>query len=94
MRKFFDWGAKKGSDFATSIPKQSSVEQLLAQELCKPKRSNISVASRRHVDEEHLETKIELPIPADPNLVTAQGLALIAGDVERQEKPMALFVAR
>ena len=37
----------------------------------------MSVAFRRESDEEHLEPKFELPIPAGPNLVTAQGLALI-----------------
>jgi len=38
----------------------------------------MSVAFRRESDEEHLEPKFELPIPAGPNLVTARGLALIA----------------
>ena len=37
----------------------------------------MSVAFRRDRDEEHLEPKFELPIPAGPNLVTARGLALI-----------------
>jgi transcription elongation GreA/GreB family factor len=37
----------------------------------------MSVAFRRESDEEHLEPKFELPIPAGPNLVTAHGLALI-----------------
>jgi transcription elongation GreA/GreB family factor len=37
----------------------------------------MSVAFRRESDEEHLEPKFELPIPAGPNLVTARGLALI-----------------
>jgi transcription elongation GreA/GreB family factor len=37
----------------------------------------MSVAFRRDSDEEHLEPKFELPIPAGPNLVTARGLALI-----------------
>jgi transcription elongation GreA/GreB family factor len=37
----------------------------------------VSVAFRRESDEEHLEPKFELPIPAGPNLVTAQGMALI-----------------
>jgi transcription elongation GreA/GreB family factor len=35
------------------------------------------VAFRRESDEEHSEPKFELPIPADPNTVTAQGLRLI-----------------
>jgi transcription elongation GreA/GreB family factor len=39
--------------------------------------SGMSVAFRRESDEEHLEPKFELPIPAGPNLVTARGLALI-----------------
>lgn len=38
----------------------------------------MSVAFRRESDEEHLEPKFEIPIPAGPNLVTARGLALIA----------------
>lgn len=37
----------------------------------------MSVAFRRDSDEEHLEPRFELPIPAGPNLVTARGLALI-----------------
>ena len=37
----------------------------------------MSVAFRRDSDEEHLEPKFELPIPAGPNLVTARGLELI-----------------
>jgi len=37
----------------------------------------MSVAFRRESDEEHLEPKFELPIPAGPNLVTARGLRLI-----------------
>ena len=37
----------------------------------------MSVAFRRESDEEHLEPKFEIPIPPGPNLVTAQGLALI-----------------
>lgn len=37
----------------------------------------MSVAFRRDSDEEHLEPKFELPIPAGPNLVTARGLAQI-----------------
>ena len=37
----------------------------------------MSVAFRRESDEEHLEPKFELPIPASPNLVTAAGKALI-----------------
>lgn len=37
----------------------------------------MSVAFRRESDEEHLEPKFEIPIPAGPNLVTARGLMLI-----------------
>jgi transcription elongation GreA/GreB family factor len=37
----------------------------------------MSVAFRRESDEEHLEPKFELPIPAGPNLVTARGMKLI-----------------
>ncbi len=37
----------------------------------------MSVAFRRDSDEEHLEPKFELPIPAGPNLVTPRGLTLI-----------------
>lgn len=37
----------------------------------------MSVAFRRDSDEEHLEPKFELPIPAGPNLVTLRGLAQI-----------------
>jgi transcription elongation GreA/GreB family factor len=37
----------------------------------------VSVAFRRESDEEHLEPKFELPIPAGPNLVTARGVVLI-----------------
>ena len=37
----------------------------------------MSVAFRRESDEEHLEPRFELPIPAGPNLVTPRGRALI-----------------
>lgn len=37
----------------------------------------MSVAFRREGDDEHMEPKFELPIPAGPNLVTARGLAQI-----------------
>ena len=37
----------------------------------------MSVAFRRESDEEHLEPKFELPIPAGPNLVTVRGRELI-----------------
>lgn len=45
----------------------------------------MSVAFRRESDEEHLEPKFELPIPAGPNLVTARGLALIDAKVAELE---------
>lgn len=35
----------------------------------------MSVAFRRESDEEHKEPRFEIPIPAGPNLVTANGLA-------------------
>jgi transcription elongation GreA/GreB family factor len=41
----------------------------------------MSVAFRRESDEEHLEPKFEIPIPAGPNLVTARGLDLIRAKV-------------
>ncbi len=37
----------------------------------------MSVAFRRESDEEHLEPKFELPIPAGPNLVTTRGKTMI-----------------
>jgi transcription elongation GreA/GreB family factor len=49
----------------------------------------MSVAFRRESDEEHLEPKFELPIPPGPNLVTARGLALIAGRVAALETQIA-----
>jgi len=45
----------------------------------------MSVAFRRESDEEHLEPKFELPIPAGPNLVTPRGLALIVAQREALE---------
>ncbi|OYW45619.1 MAG: nucleoside-diphosphate kinase [Sphingomonadales bacterium 32-68-7] len=45
----------------------------------------MSVAFRRESDEEHLEPKFEIPIPAGPNLVTARGLALIAERIAELE---------
>lgn len=49
----------------------------------------MSVAFRREGDDEHLEPKFELPIPAGPNLVTERGLALIAAKVEALEAALA-----
>jgi transcription elongation GreA/GreB family factor len=45
----------------------------------------VSVAFRRESDEEHKEPRFELPIPVGPNLVTANGLALIEAEVTRLE---------
>ena len=45
----------------------------------------MSVAFRRDSDEEHLEPRFELPIPAGPNLVTARGLRLIEERVAELE---------
>ena len=45
----------------------------------------MSVAFRRESDEEHKEPRFELPIPVGPNLVTANGLALIEARVAELE---------
>lgn len=45
----------------------------------------MSVAFRRDGDEEHLEPKFEIPLPPGPNLVTPQGLELIAARVAAGE---------
>ena len=49
----------------------------------------MSVAFRRESDEEHLEPKFELPIPAGPNLVTARGLRLIEDRVASLQASIA-----
>ena len=49
----------------------------------------MSVAFRRESDEEHLEPKFELPLPAGPNLVTARGLALIEAKAAELEAAVA-----
>jgi transcription elongation GreA/GreB family factor len=49
----------------------------------------MSVAFRRESDEEHLEPKFELPIPAGPNIVTARGMALINARVADLEAAIA-----
>lgn len=49
----------------------------------------MSVAFRRESDEEHLEPRFELPIPAGPNLVTARGLAMIHARVAELEREVA-----
>jgi transcription elongation GreA/GreB family factor len=49
----------------------------------------MSVAFRRESDEEHLEPKFELPIPAGRNLVTPRGLELIRERVQALEASAA-----
>jgi transcription elongation GreA/GreB family factor len=49
----------------------------------------LSVAFRRECDEEHKEPRFELPIPVGPNLVTANGLALIVARVTELEATVA-----
>jgi transcription elongation GreA/GreB family factor len=49
----------------------------------------MSVAFRRESDEEHLEPKFELPIPAGPNLVTTAGKALIEERIATLEAALA-----
>lgn len=51
----------------------------------------MSVAFRRESDDEHLEPTFEIPIPPGPNLVTARGLALIAGKVAELEATLLLL---
>lgn len=53
----------------------------------------MSVAFRRDGDEEHLEPRFEIPIPPGPNLVTARGMAQIAGQVTALETRLAGLVA-
>lgn len=50
----------------------------------------MSVAFRRDSDEEHLEPKFELPIPAGSNLVTVRGLALIEQRVADLESELRI----
>jgi len=45
----------------------------------------MSVAFRRESDEEHLEPRLELPIPPGPNFVTARGLERIRTCVDAIE---------
>ena len=49
----------------------------------------MSVAFRRDGDEEHLEPKFEIPIPAGPNRVTRRGKALIDARVAELEALVA-----
>lgn len=51
----------------------------------------MSVAFRRDSDEEHLEPKFEIPIPAGPNLVTAAGLQATEATVESLAAEVALL---
>ena len=48
----------------------------------------MSVAFRRESDEEHLEPKFELPLPAGPNLVSSRGLALIRARIAELESQL------
>jgi transcription elongation GreA/GreB family factor len=52
----------------------------------------MSVAFRRESDEEHLEPKFELPVPAGPNLVTSRGLALIELRIAQLEADLSAAV--
>jgi len=49
----------------------------------------VSVAFRRESDEEHKEPRFELPIPAGPNLVTENGVALIDARIADLEAEQA-----
>ena len=49
----------------------------------------MSVAFRRESDEEHMEPKFEIPLPAGPNMVTARGLAMIEAKVGELEAAVA-----
>lgn len=52
----------------------------------------MSVAFRRDGDEEHLEPKFELPIPAGPNLVTTHGLGLIEATIRALQEKLATAI--
>lgn len=49
----------------------------------------MSVAFRRESDEEHLEPRFELPVPAGPNLVTPRGIRQIAERIADLEARIA-----
>ncbi|MBI0476917.1 nucleoside-diphosphate kinase [Sphingomonas sp. MA1305] len=49
----------------------------------------MSVAFRRESDDEHLEPKFEIPLPAGPNRVTRAGLAVIAERIAGIEQALA-----
>ena len=51
----------------------------------------MSVAFRRDSDEEHLEPRFEIPIPAGPNLVTAVGMIATEAAVARLGAEAALL---
>ena len=53
----------------------------------------MSVAFRRESDEEHLEPKFGVPIPAGPNLVTHAGKALIDTRIAELESQLAAAAA-
>lgn len=53
----------------------------------------MSVAFRRESDEEHKEPRFELPIPAGPNLVTADGPALIEARIAVLQAEAAIAAA-
>lgn len=48
----------------------------------------MSVAFRRESDEEHKEPRFEIPLPAGPNLVTANGLAQTLAQLEALDAAM------
>ncbi|MEH3047823.1 GreA/GreB family elongation factor [Sphingomonas adhaesiva] len=49
----------------------------------------MSVAFRRENDDEHLEPRFELPIPAGPNLITPRGRTLIEERIAALETALA-----
>jgi len=53
----------------------------------------VSVAFRRDSDEEHLEPRFEIPIPAGPNLVTTAGMIATEAAVARLAAEAALLEA-
>ena len=53
----------------------------------------MSVAFRRDSDEEHLEPRFEIPIPAGPNLVTMAGMAATEAAVARLAAELGLLEA-
>ena len=53
----------------------------------------MSVAFRRESDDEHLEPKFELPIPAGPNYVTPRGLAQITAKLAELNAHLATLTS-